>query len=291
MVDMLARVDKFPTDGQTIISEGFDFALGGKGANQAISAARQGANVRMIGMLGNDSHAKSFLDLFHSEGIETRYISHSKRYTGLGMIMLNSKGENRITVVPGANYDFGLTELKSAENAIAEASIVLLQLELKPEVTYKAIELCQKYSVPIILNPAPAAPLPEHLFPMIEYFTPNEGELSFYSGHEVKTQIQIKDAVQRLLDKGVRNVVATLGSKGAVIGNSMGIDFIDTIEVEAIDTVGAGDSFNGALAARLVIGDSLRDATRYANFVGALSVTKTGAIPAIPRVEDVKSIV
>jgi ribokinase len=181
VMDLIAQVDEFPQEGQTVIGKGFVTLPGGKGANQAVSASRQGADVAMYGRVGDDDFGKTFLGLFESEGIDTGRVKMLKEFpTAMGLIQLNRSGENKIVVVPGANFGYELDDLIRDSEDFLKADLVLAQLELKPEVTFKLIELCFDAKVPIILNPAPATAIPDDILSKITILTPNETELEIF---------------------------------------------------------------------------------------------------------------
>ena len=283
VMDMLAKLDSFPQNGQTIVGKSLQVLPGGKGANQAVSAARQGAKVEMLGAVGADAYGDQFISALSAEGIGIGGVQRApKAPTAVGMIMLDASGENRIAVIPGANHSYDAGHLESARGIIEGACLAMLQLELTPGVTAAALAMCNALGVPVMLDPAPAAPLGGEVFRTVTYFTPNETELAFYAGFPVDTDDAAKRAVGALLEKGVQSVVATLGGRGAMVGDKAGIRLIPAYPAKPVDTVGAGDSFNGALAARLAEGDSLDDGVRWANAAGAISVTKSGGIPSMP---------
>lgn len=291
VMDMIAHVNAFPVNGQTVIGQSLSVLPGGKGANQAVAAARQGACVSMLGAVGTDAYGGAFLKLLQAENISSAGVSLSAAQpTATGMIMLDAQGENRIIVIPGANHAFPVSALEDARELLSDAGLVMLQLELLPEVTERAVLLCAELHVPVLLDPAPAAPIAEHLWPLIDYLTPNESELAYYAGFPVDTDEAAARAVSLLLAKGVRHVVATLGARGAVLGGASGVTFLPPFTAEAVDTVGAGDAFNGGLAAALMRGEPLVRAARYACASGALAVTKPGGIPAMPSYEAVSAL-
>jgi ribokinase len=292
VMDLIGTMENFPLEGQTIIGNTFKTLPGGKGANQAVSAARLGCQVEMIGTVGNDAFGDTFKKVFKEENIDITHVQTSSvSPTAVGLIQINNKGENKIVVIPGANYDYSIEDLNNVRQVIKDSNLIVAQLELKHEITFALIELCHELNVPIVLNPAPAIPINPSYLKKVTYLTPNETELEILSGIKVQTLEDTKMAIEKLLDIGVKNVIATLGSKGALIGNQSGFDYVPGFKVKAVDTVAAGDSFNGALAYGIVNGKSLHEAVRYANAVGALTVTKQGAIPSLPLKEDVDKFI
>lgn len=292
VMDLIGTVDDFPQDGQTVIGKSFYTMPGGKGANQAVAAARLGADVAMYGRVGADGYGDAFLKLFSEEGIDVSDVKKlSELPTALGLIQINKHAENKIVVIPGANYGYSLNDVDADAEKFLDTEYVIVQLELLHDVTYKIINRCYEARVPVILNPAPAVPIKDDILSKVTILTPNETELEILSGMPVKSVDDAKKAIRKLLDIGVKHVIATLGSSGALVGDADGFDLIPGYRVDAIDTVAAGDSFNGAVAAALTRGLDLRAAARYANAVGALTVTKKGAIPALPTAEEVNNFI
>lgn len=292
VMDLIGTMDNFPLEGQTIIGNTFKTLPGGKGANQAVAASRLGSNVEMIGMVGDDDFGATFKKVFTEEEIIIdNVLTSSKSPTAVGLIQINSKGDNKIVVIPGANYDYTIEDLYKVKDSIKKSKLVLSQMEIRHEVIFELIDLCFKLAVPIILNPAPAIAIEPKYLKKITYITPNETELKILTGMKINSLEDTKKAIQNLLDMGVKNVIATLGDKGAIVGSDSGIEYIHGYPVEAVDTVAAGDAFNGALAYGIVEGFTLEDAVKYANAVGALTVTKSGAIPSLPFKEEVDKFI
>ena len=292
VMDLIARVDVFPLDGQTIIGGTFVSLPGGKGANQAVAASRLGGNVQMFGRVGSDGYGETFINVFKNEHIDVSAVKKLEELpTAVGLIQIDNRAENRIVVIPGANYGYTESDLLADADSILKSDLVVTQLELKHEVTYKLIELCFEKGVPIILNPAPAIKIPDEILKKVTYLTPNETELEILTDCKIQTIEDAKNAITKLLNLGIKQVIATLGKNGALIGNGDGFTHISGYIVEAIDTVAAGDSFNGALAVGIVAGKTMSEIVDYANAVGALTVTKQGAIPSLPTKEEVATFV
>lgn len=287
-MDMTVMMKEFPLEGQTIIGQTMIKNPGGKGANQCIACARLGGDTEMIGMLGEDENAKEIRALFIQEGVNISHVlSTNQEPTTIALIEINEKGQNKIVVVPAANFKYSIQDLHAIKEVLANTELVVAQLELTPEVTFELVRLCDEVKVPIILNPAPAISLPEDILAKVTYLTPNETELSIIAEHPVNNIEQAKEAASKLLAKGVKNIIATLGDKGALLANHEEMKIIAGYPVKAIDTVAAGDSFNGALAKAIVDKKSLEEAVRLANAVGALTVTRSGAIPSLPTAAEV----
>ncbi len=291
-MDLTVTMSQFPKEGQTIIGKKMLKNPGGKGANQCIACARLGGDTEMIGMLGEDENGKIIRDLFINEGVEISHVlTTDKEPTTIALIEIDESGQNKIVVVPAANFVYSIEDLRAVKEVIAQTEIVVAQLEMRLDVVEELAKMCEELHVPMILNPAPAVQLSDDLLKRVTYLTPNETELSVIANHPVNNLEEIKQAAQLLLDRGVKHVIATLGDKGALLADASGMKVIEGYSVQAIDTVAAGDSFNGALAKALVDGMSLEESIRLANAVGALTVTRQGAVPSLPTREEVESFI
>ena len=288
-MDQTAEMDVFPSDGQTVMGNAVRYSPGGKGNNQCVAAARLSGNAEMVGMVGSDANGRELHSLLRAEGIADRFVFSCDLPTGMAQIQVNGSGQNRICVVPSANHAFGFGDLDRADEAIRESGIVLLQMELRNDVTFEAVRRAKKYGKTVIFNPAPASGLPDELYPMIDYLTPNETELSVLTGLPAETPEQIAAAAAVLRKRGTGNVIVTCGARGVYADAENFCGFSEGFRVHAVDTVAAGDCFNGALAAGLSEGMSLADALRFANAAGALSVQRKGAVPSLPNRADVDS--
>ena len=281
VMDIVAKMERFPKGGETLLGSSVKFIAGGKGINQCVTVARLGGNTQMIGMLGRDDNAKVFRQIMQEENIKSDKVFSCNTPTAVAQVQIDASGQNRICVIPSANYEFSLTDVEKIDEEIKNSKIVLLQLELKLEVVKEIINRANIYGVTVILNPAPAQVLDKEILSKVDYLTPNETELSLLTGMEIKTQEQVVDACQVLCKQGVKNVIVTLGDKGALIVNKDLCNFVSGYKVKAVDTVAAGDSFNGALAVALIENKNLIEAVRFANGMGALTVQSEGAIPSI----------
>lgn len=289
-MDLTVTMSQFPKEGQTIIGKKMLKNPGGKGANQCIACARLGGDVEMIGMLGEDENGCIIKDLFVSEGVNVSHVlTTSLEPTTIALIEIDETGQNKIVVVPAANFVYSIEDLRKVSDVIANTEMVVAQLEMRLDVMEELAKICEMHQVPFILNPAPAVPLSDELLKRVTYLTPNETELSVLTNHPVSTLEEIKEAAQMLLNRGVKHVVATLGDKGALMADETGMKVIPGYPVTAIDTVAAGDSFNGALAKALVDGKTLEEAIQLANAVGAITVTRHGAVPSLPTKEEVEN--
>ncbi|OMD63218.1 ribokinase [Paenibacillus odorifer] len=288
-MDMVVRTNRSPNAGETLIGQAFALSPGGKGANQAVAAARLGAEVSMIGRVGKDTFGSEMLEIIRNEGIHIEHISVSEHEaTGVASIVIEEDGENRIIVVPGANIELTVEDIQALEAVISQAKIIVLQLEMDLAMSEQAIAIAHRKGIPVILNPAPARVLKDEMLAQVSYLTPNETEAGILSGMIVDSAETAEQAARILLQKGVQNVIVTLGSKGALIVNAEGAKAVPGFPVKAVDTVAAGDSFNGALAQQLVLGKTLEEAVSFANAVGALAVGKEGAIPSLPQLSEVE---
>jgi ribokinase len=289
MMDLVVRTPRVPENGETIIGTSFNRFPGGKGANQAVAAARLGGAVTMAGKVGSDDFGDEFLSVLASEGINTAYILRdSQAATGVGFITLDHAGNNRIVVVPGANLRYSVQDLAQIESLIKDSDILIMQLEMDMSVIEHAVELAGRYQVPVILNPAPARALNDELLRGVTYLTPNETEAEILTGVKVKSIDRAKEAAEALLEKGVKTVVLTLAEKGALVASNAGATHVSGFSVQPVDTVAAGDAFNGAFAVAISKGKSLVEACRFANAVGAIAVTRPGAIPSLPSAAEVE---
>lgn len=281
--DMVIKAPKFPVPGETLLGGTFFMFPGGKGANQAVSAARLGGHVNFIARVGSDIFGDQALQQFKKEGIKTEYIiSDPKNPSGVALITLDAKGENTIVVAQGANGALTPEDVNKAEKEFENAGIILMQLETPLETIRSAVALASRFGKKVILNPAPAQPLPEDLFKGIFIITPNESETETLLGIKISDLNSIEKAAQKLYSLGVKNVVITLGAEGAYLFNSAGGRHIPTRKVTPVDTTAAGDVFNGALAVTIAEGNSLDQAVEFANRAAALSVTRMGAQSSAP---------
>lgn len=289
VVDLMSRTPHVPSLGETVLGGPFQMGPGGKGGNQAVSAARQGAEVTMVTKLGEDLFGEEAIRNFENEGINTSFITRDEEEaTGAAIITVDEQSENTIVVALGACGKMTRDDVVSSENVLKNADIVLLQLETSMVAVKTTIELSKKYNKPVILNPAPYQDISDSLLKDLTYITPNETEASLLTGVEVINEETARAASIKLLQKGVNTVVITLGKQGCFVydGTDEG-KLVEGFKVHAVDTTGAGDAFNGAFATFIAEGMELDEAVIRSNAVAALSVTKVGTAPAMPFVEDV----
>ncbi len=288
VMDNVAKMTEFPAAGQTVLGKSLELFPGGKGANQCISIARLCGDVEMIGMLGKDGNGDVFRKILKKEGVHAENVFVCDKPTAVAQVQINACGQNRICVIPSANHEFGFEELDQIDSVLKETELVVLQLEMRLEVTKEVIRRAHRYGVQIMLNPAPAVKLEDEILSKIDYLTPNETELFILTGLPTDTDDEAIFAAKNLLERGVETIVATLGSRGALLVNSEKAKIIPGFKVKAVDTVAAGDSFNGALAVALTERKEIEEAIRFANAMGALTVQKAGAIPSLARREAVE---
>lgn len=289
VMDNVAKMQRFPEAGETILGTTLEFFPGGKGANQCVSVARLGGDVEMIGMLGKDGNGDVFRKILKDEGIQSGNVFSCDKPTAVAQIQINEEGQNRICVIPCANFEFGFEELDKVDDVIRKTELIILQLEMRLDVTKEIIRRAHAYGVKVLLNPAPAVKLEKEILGLLDYITPNETELSILTGLPTETDEEVIAAAKELLSYGTKTVVATIGSRGALIATKDNVQIVKGYKVKAVDTVAAGDSFNGALAVALTEGKTLEEAVRFANAMGALTVTEKGAIPSLhtrAQVED-----
>ncbi len=286
--DMVIKAPKFPVPGETLLGGTFFMFPGGKGANQAVAAARLGGKITFIARVGNDIFGDQAMQQFKQEGINTEYIiSDPKNPSGVALITLDAKGQNTIVVAQGANGALTPEDVNKAEKEFAKAAIILMQLETPLVTIRSAAALASRDGKKVILNPAPAQPLPEDLFKELFIITPNESETETLVDIKISDLSSLEQAAQKLYRLGVKNVVITLGVEGAFLFNSEGGRHIPTQKVTPVDTTAAGDVFNGALAVAIAEGNSIIQAVEFANRAAALSVTRMGAQSSAPYRSEV----
>lgn len=281
--DMVIKTSRLPLPGETILGGDFLMNPGGKGANQAVAAARLSGKVTLVAKVGNDVFGREARELFQAENLNIAYLSSDDSApSGIALITVNEQGENCIVVAPGSNARLLREDIDMAAEAIREAEIVLMQLEVPLDTVTYATEMAVAAGRKVILNPAPAQPLPTSLLSMIYLITPNETEAEILTGIPVRDQTSAIAAARALLSMGVKAVVMTLGSQGALVVTDELSELIPTKSVKVVDTTAAGDCFNGALAVALCEGFSLQEAISFANKAATISVTRMGAQASAP---------
>ena len=285
-MDMVTLTPQIPRIGQTVIGTGFGTTPGGKGANQAVAAARLGYPVQMVGKVGSDVYGPELLDNLSHAGVGIAAMEKVDGPSGLAPIFLSEAGENAIVVVPGSNGKVDIATVDRHADLIRSAGMVLCQLELPLSTVDHTLALCAAAGVPVMLDPAPAAPLPTEAFPRIAWFTPNETEALLYTSPNASPEA----AASELIARGLAGVVLKRGSEGAYVATSQGLAaWIKPFPVKVIDTVGAGDCFNGAFAVALLEGLDPVAAARFASAAAAISVTRRGAQASMPSRAEVEA--
>lgn len=288
-LDMTVQVDHTPVVGETILSNRMDMNAGGKGANQACALGKLGADVTMLGAVGRDMYADIQLDSLNTAGVNTsRIIVKEDVSTGIALITVNKEGDNSIIIVSGANATLSKKDIDDNLDVIKESDIVIFQLEVPLEIVCYAAGIAKKLGKMVILDPAPVPKdFPEELYRYVDIIKPNETELGMLTGID-NTEEHLEEAVACLKEKGVKDVIVTLGEKGVyMVDKATGAERIPAIKVQAVDTTAAGDSFTAALAIMLAEGKSLREAVIFANHVSSIVVTRKGAQSSIPTLKEV----
>ena len=294
-VDLVIRAERMPTKGETLIGETFDIFTGGKGFNQATAAARLGADVTLIGKIGDDPFGEMLRTAIESENIDSQFVkTDAEGGTGIATIIVEPDGDNSIIIVPRANMCITSEDIANAADSIAEAAVLLLQLETPIEASQTAINIAKANDTTVILDPAPARPLPPSLLSQVDILTPNATEATVLSGHAVttpETGITAAKALQtQITTDGHSAVVLTLGEQGVLVCTPTQFTHLPAISVDAVDTTGAGDAFSGALATALANGDELSEAVKFATDAGAAAVTVLGATPSMPTPDKIETI-
>ncbi|MFH1885034.1 MAG: ribokinase [Planctomycetota bacterium] len=291
-MDLVVKSPRIPAVGETILGEDFITTPGGKGANQAVAAAKLGAEVYFIAKLGDDVFAEQSLNNFKKEGVNTKYVIQTKEApSGVALITVDDAGNNVIVVAPGADQMLSPEDVKRAESDITSSGALVAQLEVPLETVEFAAQLANNCGVPFILDPAPAQELRPELLKMVDVLTPNETEAQILTGIEVTNEDSARTAAKKLLEYGVKSVILTMGAKGFLLANDDRMESVPAVKVDAVDATAAGDAFTGSLAVGLAQGKTLADAALFANQVAALSVTKMGAQSSMPTREAVESFV
>jgi ribokinase len=289
--DMILKLPRLPRPGETVLGGDYTSAAGGKGANQAVAAARLGARVVFVASVGADPLGDAAIAGFEREHIDTSQIHrHANAASGVALIFIDAAGENSIGVASGANFLLDVAAIQRAAPVIRDSAVVLMQLETPLPTITAAARLAAEAGCRVILNPAPAQPLPDDLLQHVAVLTPNEHEAEALTGVAVRDAASAARAASLLLAKGPRAVVITLGAAGAWLATRDDARLVPTFPVEAIDTTAAGDTFNGALAVALAENLPLENAVRFANAAAAIAVTRLGAQPSAPRRPEVEAL-
>ncbi|GBD11108.1 Ribokinase [bacterium HR23] len=290
-MDLVVVTPRFPNPGETVVGERFFITPGGKGANQAVACARLGARSSLVGRVGNDTFGQDLLASLTAAGVSLEGVGQDDLApSGVAFIEVDASGQNRIVQVVGANGRCGPEEAKKAQRLLRHADAVLFCLEVSPLLLLEVARAARDLGVLVVFNPAPAKPFPPALYPFAHYIVPNETEAEALVGHPVRDREGARRASEALLARGCQGVVITLGERGAFFKTAEAEGHLPAFPVQAVDTVGAGDAFCGALTVALAEGMGLRDAVRFANAAGAVAVTKPGAQEAMPTREEVEAM-
>jgi len=292
VADLCFFGDEIPIPGKTVLGEKYIIGPGGKGSNQAIAAARAGGDVSFVTKLGKDNYADMALKLYQEAGVNTQaVILDPNLNTGAAGILINQKtGENAINVVPGAATTIDHKFIDDNLSIIKNSEIFLTQLETSIDATMYALKMAKENDCTTILNPAPARNLPNYCFENIDFFTPNETEASFFINQSIESEEDCQSAAKVLLDKGVKNILITLGDKGCFFKNQEEEFLLPAKKLSApvVDTTGAGDAFNGAFSVALSKNKNYKEAIEFANLVAGISVTREGAANSMPTIDEIE---
>jgi ribokinase len=290
-IDLVMKMTRLPKVGETVTDATFVQAFGGKGANQAVGAARAGGEVAFVGCVGDDAYGAQVRGALEADGIDTRFVfTEPGVASGTALILVGAAGENYISVAPGANYRLTPGRVDGARAAIEAASIVITQCEIPPDTLEHVVGVAASLGKPVLLNLAPARPLGSDALSRLSILAVNETEAEFLTGLRVASDRDVREAADALLAKGPKTVVLTLGARGAYVAGESLRAPVPGFAVDAVDTTAAGDVHCGALAVALVEGRPLLDAARFANAAAALSVTRLGAQPSAPRREEIEAL-
>jgi ribokinase len=279
--DLVVRSPRFPQPGETISGEDLKIIPGGKGANQAVAAARQGTSTAMVGRVGNDSFGPELINNLKQNGVETAYVqTDPESASGTAIIVVDANGQNSIVLSPGGNGKVTPADVHGI--SFSAYKLLLLQLEIPVEAVLAAAQRAKDSGLRVLLNPAPARPLPNELLALPDFLVPNESELSLLTDLPVNDIPSAEHAAQTLLERGIQTVIVTLGANGALIVNKESTKHIPSFKVDVVDTTAAGDAFIGGFASALLQNKSMEEAVRYGCACGALAATKFGAQPSLP---------
>lgn len=284
MIDLISKAPRLPRIGETLIGHSFHIGYGGKGANQAVMAAKLGAQVAMVNKVGRDVFGEGTMQNYREQGIDATHVLFDEtRFSGVAPIFVDDNAQNFILIVPGANLGLMPEDVHKAEQVILSSDILICQLEILTETTLEAFRVAKQGNVLTILNPAPAAQIPDELLQLADICAPNETETELLTGMRVGTLDEAEAAARQLLSRGTKTVILTLGERGALLVDQDRVENIPAIQVNAVDPTGAGDAFIGSLAVFLGEGCSLSEAIRRANAVAGLSVTRIGTQVSFPK--------
>lgn len=290
--DLILKVNRMPKLGETIIGDEFYISMGGKGANQAVAAARLGGQITHFGKVGDDYFGEKMIENLKREGISTKYVEKVKNMSSsLAFITVDAQGNNFLIITPGTDSAFDEKDIEKYREVIKDSDVLLCQLEIPVNIVHKAIEVAYEYGKKVIFNLSPARKVPDEMLKKSFILVVNEIEAESLLGIKIQHLESAKKSATKLLEIGAQNVILTIGKEGAILVNKEGIYHVPGVPVNSIDTTGAGDAFCGALAVMIASEKSLREATEFANFAGAFATTKIGAQEALPTRKELEEFI
>ena len=290
-MDLTAYVPKLPQPGETLQGSSYITVPGGKGNNQAVAAARLGADVKFVGRVGTDGFGEEVLQIVSEQNVDTSLVMKDPDHgTGIAVISVDKNAENSIIIISGANFAMDDSDVERASRNMADAKVLMLQLEVPLDACLKAAQAAKEKGVKVVFDPAPAIPLPDEAFKLMDFITPNETETEILTGIRPANQEDASKAAKIFLEKGVGTAIIKLGAKGVYYENKDESGFIPPYKVNPIDTVAAGDAFNGGVAVAISEGKPLAEAVRWGAAAGAIATTRKGALPAMPYREEAEKL-
>ncbi|HAF61289.1 MAG TPA: ribokinase [Anaerolineaceae bacterium] len=282
-MDLTAYVPKLPLPGETLFGDSYITVPGGKGNNQAVAAARLGADVQFVGRVGDDIFGQQVLKIVAAENVNVSQVAVDKeKRTGLAVISVDKNAENAITVISGANWRMGEEDVARAEGCLSDADVLMLQIEVPLQASLQIAEIAKRKNVKVIFDPAPATPLPDKVYQTVDFITPNETETEILVGILPHNKEEARQAAAILHQRGVNNVIIKMGARGVYYDNVDQKGFVQPYTVKAIDSVAAGDAFNAGLAVAIAEGKPIAEAVKWGAAAGAIATTRKGALPAMP---------
>jgi ribokinase len=288
-MDLVVKSSKFPLPGETVIGSDLQTFPGGKGANQAVAASRLGAEVQMVGCVGNDVFGEDLIKNLKINNVKTDFVKKIKnKSSGIAMIIVSENGQNSIVLAPGANKMVNKELVKKAENVIKNSDALIVQFEIPLDVVFYTIDMAKTFEKKIFLNPAPAQKIPDAILKKIDYIIPNETETTIITGIQVKDLNTAKRAVENLINRGSKSVILTLGENGSLVVSEKEMTYLPAYNIKVVDTTAAGDAYVAAFALGILRNLTAKRAAEYANIAGALASTKLGAQSSLPTRKDIE---